>query len=374
MENQFEKYFRNIDSGETGKILDVCDGRALVVYDRDKNHKEPRAEIISYNDSKFEKSTQPFVKDYTEKLFKGDNIINDLTGTVPNGTIRNVEKPKGNGISLCQYASGNQSYLTACSTLIPYNGEILTEILNFNLEKKKRQQNRQTLDNFSNLLTTDIATTDIATTDIATNNIARNDIARNDLQINDISNLPTTDQATNNSPANYPPIYNLPSQPLRNDVRNQATRNELPSDAFLHDILRNDTSNINRTIDTIQLYRNYNNRPTLTTYNKITAQMVTMFFNNFFVHRNNERISIKPNTLFTIVKSVLTVNILGGRTYKISRENCPRVYKNIINSISGNYSVITCDELFEIFFNQIAGTTSTTLFNVYNVYINVEQT
>ena len=352
MENQFEKYFRNIDSGETGKILDVCDGRALVVYDRDKNHKEPRAEIISYNDSKFEKSTQPFVKDYTEKLFKGDNIINDLTGTVPNGTIRNVEKPKGNGISLCQYASGNQSYLTACSTLIPYNGEILTEILNFNLEKKKRQQNRQTLDNFSNL-----PTNNIATNNIATNNIARNDIARNDLQINDISNLPTTDIAINDLPTT--------------DI---ATNDQATHDLRSQSSLRNDTSNINRTIDTIQLYRNYNNRPTLTTYNKITAQMVTMFFNNFFVHRNNERISIKPNTLFTIVKSPLTVNILGGRTYKISRENCPRVYKNIINSISGTYSVITCDELFEIFFNQIAGTTSTTLFNVYNVYINVEQT
>ena len=291
MDNQLEKkYFTRADSGETGKILDVCGGEALVVYD-----KNPRAEIISYNDANFVKSTEPSVKDYTDILRPGDLIITDLTGTGPPGTIQTVEKPKGDGVSFCSYMHNNESYTSPCSHVIPYSIEIKTKILNFNIKKreleKQRQNRRQT-----------------------------------------VSSIPNN-QATNVFATNSPPIDNLHGPRTRTYVRSQGTRN-------------------NR-IDTNQLYNHYNTQNALfnvTTYeNKIKAQMVTFFFNTFFEHYNNKRISIKPNTLFIICKSNGVVNFEGGRTYEISRENCPRVYTNIIDSIDSlNYSVIDSVSYSEI--------------------------
>jgi len=229
-------------------------------------------------------------------------------------TIKNIETTlMGQKRCAIVDAVGDTIYLT-CSNLIPYNEEIDTVMKKFYTEKNRKDKEKQESKKLHQKISV---------------SLIRN-------------------------------VGNLSSQTGKN-IDNISN-------------LERNVDNSKNTLNTNQLYNHYNTQNALfnvTTYkNKIKAQMVTFFFNTFFEHYNNKRISIKPNTLFIICKSNGVMNFEGGRTYEISRENCPRVYKNIIGSIDRVYSVITCDKLFEIFFEQ----STLTMPNInYHVYINVQQ-
>lgn len=314
MENDgLEKYFINGFHGH-GMILDRCDDtipvyedKILVVYYKDRINKEPRADITKYNFIQ-SKTNKPT---FTANLLVGDKIKIEPLGEIY--TIESIDKKK----NTCEIKDQNgvivQKY---CLDLIPYNEQIDTEMKKFYTEKnkkdKEKQESKKLYQKWSSL------------------SLKRN-------------------------------VGNLSSQTRKNiDNTPNLARNVGKSVAF--------NSN-----DLYNAYNRQNASPKDTTYNnKIKAQMVTMFFNTFFEHYNNKRISIKPNTLFIICYSEDKTNFLHGRTYEISRENCPRVYTNIIGSIhhQDDKSVITCDELFEIFFKQSTLHIPATHFHVY---INVQQ-
>ena len=323
MENDgLKKYFMNGFRGQ-GMILDryddtisVDEDKILVVYYR-YSDKEPSADITSYNS--FDVTTDnPVDTNFRldDKCIIWNDTIN-LTANEPLGkiyTIKNIETNIMGQKSCAIVDDVGGTIYSPCSTLIPYNKEIDTVMKKFYTEKNRKDKEKQESKKLHQKISV---------------SLTRN-------------------------------VRNLSSQTGKNiDNTSNLARNVGKSVAF--------NSN-----DFYNAYNRQNTFPKVTTYNnKIKAQMVTMFFNTFFMHRNNERISIKPNTLFIICYSEDKTNFLHGRTYEISRENCPRVYTNIINSIDRVYSVITCDKLFEIFFNQ--STLNLPQIN-YHVYINVEQT
>lgn len=287
-----EKYFMNGFDGQ-GMILDRYDDKILVVYYRDRMHKEPRAEIMQYNVPDYKTNTIPV----DVNLSVGNQIKIHPLGNIY--TIKNIDDRK----KTCTIEDQDgYNFQKSYSTLIPYNEQIDTVMTNFYKEKNKKEEKQE-------------------------------ELKRNQSKMVSIS------------------------------LNNRAVNNNLA---------RNVGKSV--TYDSNDLYNAYNRQNAspkdTTNKNKIKAQMVTFFFNTFFENYNNKRISIKPNTLFIICKSENETNFLHGRTYEISRENCPRVYTNIINSIDRVYSVITCDKLFEIFFEQ----STLTMPNInYHVYINVQQ-
>ena len=293
----FRKYFSKAFEWN-GKILDRYDNEILVVYYKDRNNKEPRADTVLYDfpDIKTDDPTT-----FTPKLHVRDQIKIHPLGNI--FTIENIDERT----KTCTIKDQDGNILEkSCLDLIPYNEKMDTVIDKFYREKNRKDEEKQ-------------------------ERIKAYQEMSIRLKGENIENAKASE----------------------NKISMSVTYD--PNDLY-EEYIKNVQHNIN-----------------VPTYdNKIKAQMVTMFFNTFFEHHNNKRISIKPNTLFIICYSKIKTNFLHGRTYEISRENCPRVYKNIIESIhQDDKSVITCDKLFEIFFKQ---RTNHMPGQHFHVYINVEQT
>ena len=325
MENDgLKKYFMNGFDGQ-GMILDryddtipVDEDKILVVYYR-YSDKEPSADITSYNSFEV-KTDKPVDTNFRpdDKCIIWNNSIN-LTANEPLGkiyTIKNIETNIMGQKSCAIVDDVGGTIYSPCSTLIPYNKEIDTVMKKFYTEKNIKDKEKQESKKLHQKISLSL--------------------------IRNVGNL------SSQTGKNIDNISNL----ARNVGKSVALNTNNLYDKYRKSSQRNSDAPTNK--------------------NKIKAQMVTMFFNTFFMHRNNERISIKPNTLFIICNSDGVKIFEGGRTYEISRENCPRVYTNIIGSIhhQDDKSVITCDELFEIFFKQSTFHIPATHFHVY---INVQQ-